>query len=49
MYKQYWAVYKTGLTASLNNEGSNELFCSRSLIIIALRSLPLYLTATLLS
>ena len=45
MYKQYWAVYKTGLTASLNN----ELSCSCSLIITALRSLPLYLTATLLS
>ena len=43
MYKQYWAVYKTGLTASLNN----KLSCSHSLIITALRSLPLYLTATL--
>ena len=43
MYKQYWALYKTGLTASLNN----KLSCSCSLIITALRLLPLYLTATL--
>ena len=32
MYKQYWAVYKTGLTASHNN----KLSCSHSLIITAL-------------
>ena len=37
MYKQYIAVYKTGLTAGLNN----ELSCSRSLIISTLSSLPL--------
>ena len=37
MYKQYWVVYKTGLTASLNN----KLSCSHSLIISTLSSLPL--------
>ena len=37
MYKQYRAVYKTGLTATLNN----KLSCSHSLIISTLSSLPL--------
>ena len=44
MYKWYRAVYKTGLTASLNN----ELSCSHSLIITALRSLPLLSSYSLL-